>query len=336
MYIIKWLASLYVHCNTFTFLFYLANVQNRSEALKSEGGASCARFSLSQGFLPGDSQQQRDSWRHFSTFVFQQKKRERDTEKKKSWKCERFASLFRAPSIHRLETSTPGAKRMHLLTWRRRVAISCLYGLQTPPATTPTPADHAPSEAAAPPPLSAAWWKWTFIPDNQPLLVIRVFTLWWRPNCRVICHYIVMESPNQKSLERDSLPPRTDASWILRAIRDTLKITGCFNLPLHARPLCAASLFMFLFFSFSFFQNWRICASTPINLVGEKWKSANVGRRAAPPPLRSTPLIKQTNTTGWGTLMRKATAGGRQSAHMKTLWRTNLRASLQFLLQDAH
>lgn len=67
------------------------------------------------------------------------KRKEKEILKKKSWKFEHFASLFRAPSIHRLETSTPGAKRMHLLTLRRRVAISCLYGFQPPP---PNPRCH--------------------------------------------------------------------------------------------------------------------------------------------------------------------------------------------------
>lgn len=270
------------------FFFYLANVQNRSEALKSEGGVSCARFSLPQGFLPGDSQQQRDSWRHFSTFVFQQKKRERDTEKK-TWKFERFASLF----------ATNASFNMVGGEW-----LFLVYMDFNPPPPPPVPTP--PPRLQPRLPLSAAWWKWTFIPDNQPLLVIRVFTLWWRPNCRVICHYIVMESPNQKSLERDSLPPRTDASWILWAIRDTLKITGCFNLPLHARPLYAASLFLFLFFSFSFFQNWRICASAPINLVGEKWKSANVGRRAPPPP----PSLDASDQTDKHNRMRHSDAEG--------------------------
>lgn len=158
-----------------------------------------------------------------------------------------------APSIHRLNTLTPRTKQMYLFPLWRTVAISCSLDLEQPacPPAPLRPAAHPVSEAAAPPPLSVAWWKWTFIPDNQPLLIIRVFTLWWRPNCRVICHYIVMESPNQKSLERDSRPPRTDASWMLRAIRDTLKITGCFNLLLHAQhfrlPLYPP------FFSSSFF-----------------------------------------------------------------------------------
>lgn len=126
---------------------------------------------------------------------------------------------------------------MYFLTLWRKVAVSCFYGLETP-CLPPSP-----------PPLSAAWWKWTLIPDNQPLLVIRVFTHWWRPNCRVICHYIVMESPNQKSLERAASlrglmhpgcwePLETPAALIFWRTHNTI--------------CCLFSLLSFLFFSFCF------------------------------------------------------------------------------------
>lgn len=92
-----------------------------------------------------------------------------------------------------------------------------------------------------------------------------------------------MESPNQKSLERDSRPPRTDASWILRAIRDTLKITGCFNLPLHARRY---TLHLYsCFFSFLFlFSKTGACAHPHLFISSVKSERVRAWGAARLPP----------------------------------------------------
>lgn len=67
--------------------------------------------------------------------------------------------------------------------------------------------------------LSGAWWKSTFIQNKQPLLVITVFTLWWRRNCRVICHYIVMESQTPKDSHERNIAAEDRCISILSAIR---------------------------------------------------------------------------------------------------------------------
>lgn len=80
------------------------------------------------------------------------------------------------------------------------------------------------------PVLSGVWWKSTFIQNKQPVLVITVFTLWWRQNWRMICHYIVMESRKPKRLSREKPRRRGQMHLDVERYSVSLKITGYFNL----------------------------------------------------------------------------------------------------------